>query len=564
LTPKNALAFFEHIYIPTIIIAWPVMIILLIPNIFLKALIGMNLDLSQKEAFRVSVRANLFTTFLGFPLTNLIFDVADYNLKNSYKYILGADYASFLVLLALAFCVAVWMERLVAVKTLKAKVDLEEMATRWSISANLATYGLLVILVSGYAIYDLAPVYFPSLFTAPIPRNVAVENEIMKIVPLADSEDATGFSRNSLAVSREFAVFGSDGDNSGQGAVFIYQKDRGGNNNWVLFKKITASDGEQDDCFGQSVFMSRDLLAVGAVRLYGIWGPEIKGSIKGSVYIFEKNRGGANNWGEVKKIVASDGVPGDHFGVSVAISGDTLVVGRKKSIRGPSGAVFIFKRNHGGTNNWGQVKKITPDSLFNDDYGFSVSISGDTLVVRATNHITDIESSCLAYIYQRDKGGVENWGEVKTVSSSPGKWSMCNESTVAINGDTLVMGTPDDANRDGSVFVFKRNYGGKDNWGLVQNIMHYDKRTYQEFGHSVSIKKDVILVGNVKGDGFVYVYKENSDDGGSWKLQKKLTPSDPGVHYSKRSFEEYPFTSLSSDTAIIRWGFGVYLYNINN
>jgi cysteine-rich repeat protein len=143
-------------------------------------------------------------------------------------------------------------------------------------------------------------------------------------------------------------------------------------------KKLSASDGAAGDLFGFSVSISGDTVVVGALR--DDIGPNAD---QGSAYVFERNMGGADMWGEVKKLSASDGAADDRFGISVSISGDTVVVGAvgDDSFRG---SAYVFERNMGGADMWGEVKKLSAsDGAAGDLFGFSVSISGDTVVVGA-------------------------------------------------------------------------------------------------------------------------------------------------------------------------------------
>ena len=107
-------------------------------------------------------------------------------------------------------------------------------------------------------------------------------------------------------------VVGSDENNgSGAGAAYIFARNQGGANNWGLVKKITASDGAAFDYFGISVSIN------GATVVVGAFYDDDKGTNSGSAYIFKRDQGGANQWGQVKKITASDGALGDWFGESV-------------------------------------------------------------------------------------------------------------------------------------------------------------------------------------------------------------------------------------------------------
>ncbi len=105
-----------------------------------------------------------------------------------------------------------------------------------------------------------------------------------------------------------------------------------------LETKITASDAAEFDQFGHSVAISGDTAIVGALL------NDDAGENSGLVYIFDRNQGGADNWGQVLKLTASDAAAGDQFGFSVAISGDTAIVGAllNDDAGSQSGSVYIF------------------------------------------------------------------------------------------------------------------------------------------------------------------------------------------------------------------------------
>src|SRR5581483_1011627 len=97
-------------------------------------------------------------------------------------------------------------------------------------------------------------------------------------------------------------------------------------------KKLSTSDAAANDLIGIAVGISFDTVVVGAIG---------KNSFTGASYIFGRNQGGADNWGQAQKLTASDPATGDEFGIAVAISGDTVVVGAdgKNSF---TGAAYIF------------------------------------------------------------------------------------------------------------------------------------------------------------------------------------------------------------------------------
>jgi hypothetical protein len=139
-------------------------------------------------------------------------------------------------------------------------------------------------------------------------------------------------------------------------------------------KKLTASEAAPNDRFGYSVAINGDTVVVGAYS---------KNSSTGAAYIFERNQGGAENWGQAQKLTANDAAVNDQFGWSVAIDVDTVVVGAwfKNS---NTGAAYIFERNQGGAQNWGQVQKLTAsDAAGGDDFGSSVAINAETVVIGA-------------------------------------------------------------------------------------------------------------------------------------------------------------------------------------
>ncbi|MCH8065792.1 MAG: FG-GAP repeat protein, partial [Chloroflexi bacterium] len=108
---------------------------------------------------------------------------------------------------------------------------------------------------------------------------------------------------------------------------------------WGEVKKLTASDAQAIDPFGNSVAVSDDSAVVGAT------GNDAKGFLAGAAYAFQRDEGGAGNWGEVNKLTASDAQAYDRFGVSVAVSGDSAIVGVLDEDAGGlnAGAAYVFQ-----------------------------------------------------------------------------------------------------------------------------------------------------------------------------------------------------------------------------
>jgi len=180
-------------------------------------------------------------------------------------------------------------------------------------------------------------------------------------------------------------------------------------NKWNEIQKIPPSDGSPGDRFGFAVSLSGDEAVVGAPS------KSDRGLVSGAAYIFGRDQGGRDNWGQVHKLLANDGSENDQFGFSVTISGGVVVIGAFGDDL-QSGAAYVFARDHGGANSWGQICKIRPqDSMAEDRFGFSVSLFRDLLLVGAPSARFSRGGPGAAYTFSRNQGGSENWGQVDRV-----------------------------------------------------------------------------------------------------------------------------------------------------
>jgi len=268
------------------------------------------------------------------------------------------------------------------------------------------------------------------------------------------------------------------------------------------------------DQFGSSVAISGDIIAAGS-RL-----DDDLGSESGSVYIFTRVASGTNNWVQTKKLTAFDGAANDHFGYAVGVSGENVVVGALDDIRSGLriGSAYLYGRNKTGANNWGLIKKLIPSNGGDgDEFGAAVSIDGDNLVVGARLHNFSGADTGGAYIYSRNQGGADNWGEVKSfVSSSPLENNEMGYA-VSISKDSMVAGLPfagnNMDNRFGTAFLFLQDEGGASNWGAVQEIKRDDMALDDHFGIAASVADNTIVVGAHSDDdkgsnsGSAYVYR---------------------------------------------------------
>ncbi|GAF91309.1 unnamed protein product, partial [marine sediment metagenome] len=192
--------------------------------------------------------------------------------------------------------------------------------------------------------------------------------------------------------------------------------------------KLVPSDGAQDDNSGYSVAISGDTAVVGA------YADDDNGSSSGSAYVFRYN---GSSWAEEQKLLASDGEANDYFGHAVAISGDTAVVGAygDDDNGSSSGSAYVFRYNG---SNWSEEQKLLAfGGGVGDQFGYSVAISGDAIVIGAPYDDDNGSNSGSAYVF-RYTGG--NWMLQAMLLASDGEANDYFGRAVAISGDTAVVG----------------------------------------------------------------------------------------------------------------------------
>ena len=366
----------------------------------------------------------------------------------------------------------------------------------------------------------------------PQSAEAALLSEVKKLLA-SDAQEFDTFGI-SVAVSGDTAVVGATQVNaeSNRGAVYIFQRDQGGADNWGEVTRLHASDGAAFDAFGRSVAVSGDTVVVGANM------EDMLSEEAGAAYVFRRDEGGVDHWGEVKKLLASDAQFRDEFGGSVAVNGDTVVVGANMEDAGGSeaGAAYVFQRDEGGVDNWGEVKKLlASDAQEFDFFGQSVAVSGDTTIVGAFGEDAGGSAAGAAYVFQRDQGGADNWGEVTKLTGSDALAADFFGQSVAVSGDTAVVGARGafagefpGAVVGGAAYIFERDEGGAGNWGEVTRLTASDAHRGDFFGTSVAVSGDTVVVGAPvrAGGGAPYVFQRDKGGAGNWGQVKKVTASD--------------------------------------
>jgi hypothetical protein len=307
---------------------------------------------------------------------------------------------------------------------------------------------------------------------------------------------------------------------------------------WTQNAELTAPDGTAGGYFGYSVALSGNTAVVGAQGD----GPPVLGS----AYVFVRSGSG---WSLQQELTASDGVQGDIFGVSVAVSGDTVVVGAKYKTIGSNpyqGAAYVFVRS--GTA-WSQQQELTSsDGATPDNFGNSVAVSGDTVVVGAYNKtIGSNPGQGAAYVFVRS-GTV--WSQQQELTSSDGAANDLFGSSVSLDGDSTLVGAACQEGCNlvqGAAYVFVRNGTA---WSQQQELTSSDGAAFDNFGASVSLDGDTALVGAVRktiganpSQGAAYVFVNS---GTTWSQQQELTASDGAANdYFGLS------VSVSGNTAVV-------------
>jgi hypothetical protein len=358
------------------------------------------------------------------------------------------------------------------------------------------------------------------LLAAPARSAVLAAPGETKLVP-ADTTltDALGAG---VAVSGDAALLGApwDGDlGKRSGSAYVFERD-GLSGEWVQATKLRASNGAVEDLFGTAVAVDGTTAVVGAP------GNSARGRQAGSAYVFERRPQGG--WVEVRRLNASDAAAGDAFGTSVAISGDTIIVGAPRDDRSISdaGAAYVFERNRGAPDLWGQAGQlVSSDAGGNELFGWSAAVDGDRAIVGAPAD----NGSGRAYVFARAATG--GWSQVRRIAV-PGTqplddfgWSVAIQDGVAIVGARR--GTQDGI-RSGWVGVFEQRVGGIDGWRKTSQFVASDAAAGDLFGSSIAMARDMVLVGAPgNGDagarsGAVYLFQ----DAGGFSEVRKLTASD--------------------------------------
>lgn len=338
----------------------------------------------------------------------------------------------------------------------------------------------------------------------------------------------------SVAIDGDTVVVGAP-NNANRGAAYVFVKSAAGWGNIEETAKLTASDGDASDlrfsnAFGRAVAISGDTVVVGAD------GMDTNGNAdQGAAYVFVKPSGGWRNMNETAKLVASDGGALQRLGSSVAIDGDTVVVGAIGA-DADRGAAYVFMKPLGGWSGIvNETAKLTPQQRAqNDLFGTSVAVHGDSVVVGATW----VAGRGAGYVFVKPPGGWVSTNESAKLIASDGAYGDTFGESVAIDAETIVVGAPHvdlgGNSSQGAAYLFVKPSGG---WSgtLHQNakLTASDGGAIDYFGRSVSISGSAVVVGAEGVDnganlnqGAAYVFVKPPGGWANMNETAKLTASD--------------------------------------
>lgn len=285
-------------------------------------------------------------------------------------------------------------------------------------------------------------------------------------------------------------------------------------------EKLKGLDTSPGDTFGRGAVIQGDTIVIGAR------GSDLGAPSAGAVYVFDRS-GGA--WTQVQKIGKPAAQASDEFGRTLALSGQTLLVGLRgdDGLALNAGAAFIFERTNG---NFEFAQKLTAfDGAANDNFGWAADIQGDRLVIGAPADNPVGTNSGSVHCYQRSG---PTWVHAQKLNASDGSFNDRFGGALLLDGDRLFVGAPDagpSSSQDiGAIYVFARS---GETWTEVQKLTPPDGADSDKFGEELAVLGDTLFVTAIGADGTgpggtvvdlgaVYVYRIEA---GSWVLKQKIS-----------------------------------------
>lgn len=340
----------------------------------------------------------------------------------------------------------------------------------------------------------------------------------IKVVPDdGNSEDFFGYS---VAIDKEIALVGAykadSRDSEDAGAAYIFAKTKEG---WQQQAKLIASPRYPHDTLGGNVALKHGFALLGARN------SDVKKKNAGAVFVFKKEN---DTWSQTQVLTAVDAREDDAYGQSIALTEKFLVIGAPHSDSSytDSGAAYVYKK---ANNQWQfQTKLTATDGAEGDLFGISVAIDGNTILVGADLHDAKAENAGAAYTFVFDDN---QWHQQAKLLASDGEKTDIFGVRVALNGNTALIS----ARRDdiegvgidaGSAYIFERSNGA---WKQTDKITAPDGHADDRFGRGVALTSSTAIISAMHSDvsavnqGALYIYEKQN---GKWRFKFKTVASD--------------------------------------
>lgn len=287
---------------------------------------------------------------------------------------------------------------------------------------------------------------------------------------------------------------------------------------------LDAGTGVSSDQFGDRLAMTeRFLVVVNSTD-------QTSAGTPGSISVLERTGPGLGAWEVADKLIIEGLDPGILQNASIAIDGEVLIVGvgDESSMGLGAGAAFVFERSTDGSRRWPQTAKLTAsDGQHGDQFGLSVDVAGDCILVGAPSVKRAGFKLGAAYVFSRTTASAQRWAESQKLMPAELGIGSRFGWTVAVESDRIVVGAwshTSTAPAGGAVFC----YTLRDRlWVKEQVLAPEGLATEDDFGSGIALAGDDLIIGaqgddtTAKNAGACYTYSWSGD---SWSFREKLVP----------------------------------------
>lgn len=336
-----------------------------------------------------------------------------------------------------------------------------------------------------------------------------IEEQIL----IGSASQGNSYFGSAVAIDGNIIVVGAyqyDGPALNTGAAYIFELD---GSQWSEKIQLQPQSANQSASFGIAVAVDGTTVVVGAERQ-----TQQNEQNGGAAYVYVK-KGAQWNPTPTQTLEDSDPLPdAGSFGSSVAIRGNTIVVGEKndKEMGANAGAAHVFTRDENDETYYHTKKLLAPDADGNSLFGAAVAIDGSVLVVGAEQHDVEISPNQFitdagqAYVFSLING--MQWVPSAILRSSIPQQQGFFGTSVAVSGKQSLVGARGEFENSGAAYNYKLITGA---WTLQSQILASDQELGDRFGRSVALHSSTFFIGapeaetdlDVSSSGIVYRYR---------------------------------------------------------